>query len=126
MKNTIGPSGPVPKTVHKYGSDWWNIGVSKGLKDKADEMKKAELKVGWEVSSTKTNLEYLSFEHLQKLINNNWKDVFENVFGSQDKIALKLNELETIRNAIAHTRTLSDDGMQRLEQYSQDIFNLTS
>lgn len=112
------------KMVNKYGSEWWNIGITPSLRNKVDQMRKDELKVEWIVTNTKSSIEYLSFDHLQNLIINNWKDVFESVFHDQDKIKLKLKELEIIRNAIAHTRTLSNDGMNRLEQYTDDIFNL--
>ena len=54
-----------------------------------------------------------------------WKDVFEPIFKDQHKIHLSLIELESLRNAIAHTRTLPVDGMTRLEQYNKDIFNMT-
>jgi len=113
------------KLSTKLGSDWWNLGIPKGIRDKVDQMKRDENNIGWKVTNTRGNIEFLSFEHIQKIIANNWKDVFEPIFQDQNKIILKLTELEIIRNAIAHTRTLSDEGMKRLEQYAQDILNLT-
>ena len=109
----------------KLGSDWWNLGVPKGIKERVNQMREDERKVGWEVTTLVGNSQFLSFEHIQKIIVNNWNDVFRTIFQDQNKIILKLTELEIIRNAIAHTRTLSEAGMQRLEQYSQDIINLT-
>jgi hypothetical protein len=113
------------KLSTKLGSDWWNLGIPKGIRDKVDQMKRDENNIGWKVTNTRGNIEFLSFEHIQKIIANNWNDVFEPIFQDQNKIILKLTELEIIRNAIAHTRTLSDEGMKRLEQYAQDILNLT-
>jgi len=89
-------------------------------------MRDDEKNVGWQVTNTRGNIEFLSFEHIQKIIVNNWNDVFESIFQDQNKITLKLTELEIIRNAIAHTRTLSDEGIKRLEQYAQDVFNLAN
>lgn len=110
----------------KYGSDWWNIHVSEGIKRKVDDMRKDELVLGWKVSANIGNSEYLQFDHLEKIITTNWKDVFEPVFQDQYKIAFRLKELEGIRNSIAHMRTLSQDGMNRLEQYSQDLIRMIS
>lgn len=112
------------KLTERYGADWWEKGISSGLRDKADERKSDEQQYGWQVSDTERNLEYLSFPDLSKIIANQWS-VFRPVFEKQSKIELRLNELEVIRNAIAHTRTLTEDAMNRLEQYSDDIFNLT-
>ena len=113
------------KLAEHYGTDWWNKGISGTLRTLADERQHAEQQQGWQVSITESNLEYLSFTHLSKIIINNWSEIFEPIFCNQSKIALPLKELEDIRNAIAHTRTLTDDAMNRLEQYCGDISNLT-
>ena len=112
------------KLTEHYGADWWKKGISSGLRDKADGRKSDEQQYGWQVSYTERNLEYLSFPDLNKIIDNQWS-VFRLVFEKQSKIKLRLNELEVIRNAIAHTRTLTESTMNRLEQHSDDIFNLT-
>jgi hypothetical protein len=71
----------------RFGSDWWN-NVSEGVRKKVDEMKKDELVLGWRVSDTNSNSEYLHFDHLEKIIMTNWKGVFEQAFQDQQKIAL--------------------------------------
>lgn len=113
------------KLADHYDTDWWKKGISGALRNLADKRKRDEQQRGWQVSITKSNLEYLSFTHLSKIIINNWSDIFEPIFRDQSKIALPLKELEDIRNAIAHARTLTDDAMNRLEQYCGDISNLT-
>ncbi len=112
------------KLRSKHGPDWWNICVSEKIKKRVDEMKQAELDLGWKISETTSDTEYLLFEHLEKIITTNWKDIFESVFQDLPKISHRLRELEGIRNSIAHTRILSGDGMDRLEQYSQDLQNM--
>lgn len=114
------------KMRSKVGSEWWSIGVTGTVKNRVDEMKEKENKLGWKVSKSDNNTEYLLFEQLEKIITANWKEVFESVFHNQQKIIFRLRELEGIRNAIAHTRMLSPEGMTRLEQYSQDLFTLTT
>ena len=113
------------KLRDKYGPEWWEKGISQSVRNKVDQRKKEEASIGWQVSETGSNLEYLLFEHLETIITNNWNEVFQPIFGDQHRISLKLKELETLRHAIAHTRTLSRDGFTRLEQYSSDIETLT-
>ena len=108
-----------------YGKEWWEKGISQGIQKKVNQMRSDEAKIGWTVAETGNDMEYLMFEHLGGIIVNNWNGVFEPVFKDQSKIHLRLKELEIIRNAIAHTRTLSTDGLARLESYGQDIFNMT-
>jgi hypothetical protein len=110
----------------KYGPDWWNKCISEGIRKKVDQMRKDEQGLGWQVSSTTDVTDYLLFEHLEKIITTNWNEVFESFFKNQQRVIHRLRELESIRNSIAHARTLSMDGMKRLEQYSQDLFNMIS
>ena len=112
------------KLIDSYGADWWEKGISNSLRNQADKKKRDEQQQGWKVSVIESNLEYLSFTDLSKIIINNWSDIFKPIFSDQSKIVLPLNGLEEIRNAIAHTRTLTDDAMNRLEQYCGDISNL--
>jgi hypothetical protein len=77
----------------KYGSDWWNNHISDGIKRKVDDMRRDELVLGWQVSASNNNSEYLHFDHLEKVITTNWKGVFEPLFQDQQKIALRLKEL---------------------------------
>jgi hypothetical protein len=112
------------KLYEKYGTQWWEKGISQGLRDKADERKNEENSLGFKISETKNDIEYLSFPDLSKIIVNQWKEVFESIFKDQSTVELKLKELEAIRNAIAHNRTLSNTSMTRLEQYESDILNL--
>ncbi|MEP0824296.1 MAG: hypothetical protein HRF40_02310 [Nitrososphaera sp.] len=114
------------KLREKYGSDWWEKGVGQGNRDKADEFRKEEMSVGWSVATTSSQMEYLQFKHLGGIIAKNWKDVFEPIFHDLSKIQHRLDEFEIIRNAIAHTRILSHEGITRLEMYNQDIFNMTT
>jgi len=114
------------KLIIKYGPDWWNKGLSAGLKAKTEDRKETELKEAWKVAEIKSNMDYLSFEHLSGVIITNWNGVFDMIFYNQDKIKLKLTELETIRNAIAHCRTLSDDSLKKIQMYSDEIKQMIS
>lgn len=66
------------------------------------------------------------FEDLARIIVVNWDNVFKQDLHEQEKITPKLKELEVIRHAIAHTRTLTLEAMTRLEHYSEELLTLTS
>jgi hypothetical protein len=108
----------------RYGSGWWNSGhIPIKVKDNVDKLIQDERSLGWQLSETNNDTEYLQFGHIGNIILKNWKDCFEQFFHDQIKITSKLNELEKIRNSIAHTRMLSQEGSKRLEMYSQEIEN---
>jgi len=112
------------KLTGKYGTNWWEKGVSSGLRKKVDERKQDESKFPWTVSSSKNNLEYLSFPDLTKILINQW-EVFKDFLKDQSQIELRLKELDEIRNSIGHSRTLTNESITRLEQYSDDVFKIT-
>jgi hypothetical protein len=55
-------------------------------------------------------INYSSFEHLKMIIvqNENWEKIFKGYFGRPDGVISRLNELDDIRDTIAHNRLLSD------------------
>jgi hypothetical protein len=110
----------------KYADKWLEQGVGGNIYKSVNSKFEHEKSLGWTLAKTDNIAEYLSFEHLKGIITGgNWKDVFEPTFKDQPKIAHRLDMLEELRNAIGHCRTLSEDSYLRLQQYSQDIYNLT-
>lgn len=112
------------RLTKQFGETYWQDGISKNLRYKVDKFKEEEDRHLWQVSETKTNMEYLQFPDLLKIIKTNQEE-FKKDFSDIEQIELRLNELEEIRNAIAHMRTLSEDSIIRLEQYNRDLLNLT-
>jgi len=113
------------KLKESLGINYWVDGISQGLRDKVDKFKTEESNYPWKISDTKSNMEYLQFQDLARIIKNK-QEIFQPIFSDIAQIELRLNELENIRNAIAHTRTLSSESITRLEQYNQDLLKLTS
>ena len=111
------------KLEEKYGASWWTK-IHQILRAKADDKKQTEQSDVWQISTTLSDLEYLEFPDLGRIIVKEW-DIFKLVFIDQDKVRVKLDELQKIRNAIAHTRTLSEDSFMRLDMYSKEIFKMT-
>ena len=52
---------------------------------------------------------YSSFDQLKKIIvqNENWEKIFKTYFGRQTGVISRLNELDDIRDTIAHNRIIS-------------------
>lgn len=51
----------------------------------------------------------------------NWHDIFKDHFETLEHIVSRLDELEPIRHAIAHTRLLSNDDFEKLELFQREI-----
>lgn len=68
-------------------------------------------------------IDYADFGDLKRIIllKENWSKTFQEYFRNEAEIAIKLEELEPIRNTIAHNRSLSDKELNRLEVFSDDI-----
>ena len=60
---------------------------------------------------------YLDFPHLRIVIerSNNWEDVFRELFDRRDVFVATLNELEPIRNRVAHNRKVSTPDLRVAE-----------
>ena len=108
------------KSISRYKDDWWEKGTTIKVKDNANKNKISESSEGWQISEAKSNMDYLYFEDLGSIIRNNW-DLFYMTFNDQEWVTSRLKILEKIRNAIAHTRTLTQGGMIRLNQNCGDL-----
>lgn len=111
------------KLRSEHGPDWWDSRVSQNIRKAVDNLKQSESHLSWKVSASENITDYLLFKHLEQIIITNW-EVFKSIFHSQQRIIHRLGELEGMRHSIAHTRMLSQDGMNRLDQYSQDLLNM--
>lgn len=112
------------KLVENFNDDWFSRGISRTISEGIDKRKSDEAQMPWQVSETNSNMDYLQFPQLKNIITTNW-EIFSSSFNDQAAITLRLDQLEEIRNSIAHTRILTQDSLERLEKYSQDILNLT-
>jgi hypothetical protein len=67
---------------------------------------------------------YIDFPDLKKIItrNDNWTNAFQAIFGrNKDVILSMFAELEPLRNAIAHNRTLSTTSVRTIEDASDGL-----
>jgi len=110
------------KIISKHKNEWWEMGTTMKIKDNANKNKINKSNAGWLISDVKSNMDYLHFEDLGSIIRNNW-ELFDTTFNDQEWVTSRLALLEDIRNAIAHTRMLTSDGMNRLNQNYSDLMS---
>lgn len=93
--------------------------VSQKLREKGGEVDKS-IKRDWESSEKKEFqpprqplkcdlINYSSFDQLKRIIvqHDNWEKIFRSYFGRPDGVISRINELDDIRDTIAHNRILS-------------------
>lgn len=85
-----------------YGHDYFSkLILPKAIKDTITGRKRTEEKNSWVRVRGDSDLFYLDFNELNSLIQNNW-EIFKEFFPDQQWISVKLNELYSIRNLVAH------------------------
>ena len=107
----------------KHGHAWWEETVPETVRQKKwnspKELKQKELNSKLHDSETMQHLiHYTNFGDLKKIIEEdmNLNTIFEHEFGGQGGL-YKLDELEPIRNKIAHNRYLTEENETALKFY---------
>ena len=78
----------------------------------------------WQEDEDLSPIHWINFPEYQKIITrrDNWREAFQKYFKDSKNISSKLDELEPIRNKIAHMRgELTPSEKDRLRMYSRDI-----
>jgi len=117
----------IEKTLLSLSSNWWIERVPGDVRTNAEDRKrKNHLQWPWLAGTDLHPIYYVDFPDYVKIIRkkDNWRDVFVRVFKNEELISVKLRELEPIRNAIAHSRPLPRNGLERLRLNSKDILRL--
>jgi len=115
--------GLTEKSSENNFSGWITL-IQRNIIQKWEKRKSEEDKNYQRISSSKL-IDYSEFGDIKLIIQKNW-DEFSKIFTSQEIIASKLDELEQIRNTIAHNRELSLQEFKRLEIYLSDIEKILS
>ena len=107
--------------LNKFGEDYFeklqiNSNIEKNIKGR----KRKEEKNKWLSVRGDSELFYLDFEDLEKIIMNNW-NLFRNYFPDQKWITSKLSEMADCRNLIAHNSFIDEDGRNLLRTYYVNI-----
>ncbi len=98
---------------------WWDKAASSEMKQKVTNRKNREAKNKWLSSRGADELNYIDWGDLVTLIRKFPKE-FETFIGTTKFTELKLEELENLRNTIAHNGVLPDSEIARVELYFGD------
>ncbi|GAA4803330.1 Swt1 family HEPN domain-containing protein [Litoribaculum gwangyangense] len=106
----------------EYGDNWWNEKVIDKIRDKVNSLIENENN---RVFSKKSEhkIDYTTFGELRKIVETNW-DVFSKKFKNSTDFRVITENLNTLRNSIAHSVVLPDDEISRLNLALKDWFRL--
>lgn len=105
------------------GKDWWaSVRVEEGIRNEVRIIQKKENDSGITPRS-ENNLDFLTFGQLGQLITSNF-DLFETVLTTKGAVSRVMNQLNLLRNPIAHCCELSADEADRLRLSVRDWFRL--
>ncbi len=97
----------------------WQEKLPKNILKQAQTRKELALKDSWLEGEKSDILEFADFGHLAQIIAEKW-EYFKDVVPSQHWLKQRMDELEKVRNFIAHNRMLLDSEFQRTYMYISD------
>jgi hypothetical protein len=100
------------------GADWWSQ-IPDRIQTHASSRQKKAVSNSWLEGEKQDRLSFVDFGHLAKIIIWKW-EFFEAIIPSQAWITQKFDELEQVRNFVAHNRTLDQGEYQRIYMYVAD------
>ena len=111
--------------IDAEGGEWWTSGrVPKEFRDYVAKLKSEEAN-NIITPRSESNLDYLTFGQLGKLMTDNF-DIFNAVLSSKRAVDRIMHQLNLLRNPIAHCGVLAEDEKERLELTVRDWFRLRS
>lgn len=102
----------------KDGLDWWDKLPPK-MKASAESRQQAALKDSWLEGDKTALLSFVDFGMLAAIMVEKWT-YFEDIIPSQHWLKQRMDELEKVRNFIAHNRMLLPSEFQRVYMYISD------
>jgi HEPN superfamily Swt1-like protein len=104
----------VTKTLmEKYQEEWWENGVSNGIRERAQKRLEDEQSAKWHAQRGQDPINYTTFGDLKNVMQNNW-DVFEDLIGSLPWASGIFDVIERSRNVIMHSGMLEREDIERL------------
>lgn len=114
----------VEKELSKLDIDWWKTRVPGDVRENCEKrVNDRKRPYPWIELLDASPLHFADFPDYQKIIcrSDNWRDSFETIFVTKETIHSKLQELEPIRNDIAHSRSISTESANLLSIYEGQI-----
>jgi len=109
----------IEESLSPISADWWTSRIPDDVREKAEGRKK-------QAAGNLHPVHYVDFPDYVKIIRkkDNWREAFNKILKDEEWISVKVKELEPIRNALAHSRTLPRGGLEKLRINVKDILNL--
>ena len=108
--------------LSKITSKWWKQRVPWEIRKKAEDRKKEEEKRLFPIVNLHP-IWYVDFAHYIEIVtrDDNWREVFKQIFRNKDDFKVTLMKLVPIRNKIAHMRPLNTREKKSLDALSEDL-----
>jgi len=116
--------GCISDSLSAISNNWWKERIPPDVKDPAQERKeKDESPWPWMEGKQYPAYFYMNFSEYSKVIvkRDNWREAFAPIFRHKEWVDVIFTELEPIRNAVAHSRDLSERQLTVLRLYSDDL-----
>jgi len=109
----------IRETLEEKECADWAEKLPKKVKDFADNRQKTAFEDSWLEGNKSDLLGFVEFGHLSLIIIDKWA-LFESIVPSQHWLKQRMDELEKVRNFIAHNRMLLPSEFQRVYLYIAD------
>lgn len=94
--------------------EWWSNGVSTAIRKSAEKRKQDDLKARWHGPRGESLINYVDFPQYADIMVNQWEH-FDELIGDQDWLVNYFAEMNRTRRALAHTGTLTETDVERME-----------
>lgn len=108
----------IRETLSEHEGENWIDKLPQRIKDHAESRKKTATKDSWLEGEKTDILGFVDFGQLAEIIMNKWEHF--SVIPSQHWLKQRMDEIEKVRNFIAHNRMLLPSEFQRLYMYITD------
>jgi uncharacterized protein YaeQ len=104
----------VKKTLlEAHEADWWEKGISEGIRKKAESRHKEEQKIKWHSTRGSDFIAFTDFGQLNSIIVSNW-DLFSDLLQRQQWVQHIFDTMERSRNVIMHSGELPMEDVERV------------
>lgn len=93
---------------------WWTEGVPETIRKGADKRKQDDVKARWHGPRGESTILYVDFPQYGDIMVDQWEH-FEDLIGDQDWLVNYFAEMNRTRRALAHTGTLTETDVERME-----------
>jgi hypothetical protein len=102
----------------RIGDQWWQ-NVAPAIQQHAQRIYDKAVSSAWLEGNKARMIDFVTFGQLKKIIIDNWPH-FQHLIPTQHWMGQKFDEIEDVRNYVAHSRLVSERELGRLILYIED------